>query len=417
MSLSSLSLGDKYALYLDSLAAHIRPRWQIVVNNVLTSSSYSTLSSYFSSLSSSSSLPTPILITLFLTLATTIIIIMAWHSPLTNLLRRSPYTSVANPPFISDQDYSYISPDEADAHRPRYEPNRRYGSDSASDAEDTQPDTLLLKHRKHTYELHFPAYAINDGTLTVGQLRQRAAEVTRTRDPHRIVLLYKGEILHRDDVPCRAEGLKQDSEVLCVVSEVEPGQGTPSEGSDVDIPVRGVNNGGGHNGGGVAVDGAGQQQQQQPPPPQTRTRNRTRNKNKKKLVKKEKEKEKAKKDANTATPPTEPARPAPTTSGSSSMPPPAPNLKNFSTAREQVEALRDYLRRELVPPCEAYARSPPQEEKARVFENRKLSETILAQVILKADGIEPSGDGETRAARKALINEAQAALGLLDRVG
>ncbi|PKY04203.1 hypothetical protein P168DRAFT_281850 [Aspergillus campestris IBT 28561] len=333
---------------------------------------------------------------------------MSWHSPLTNFLRRTPstpYTTVPNnPPYISDQDYSYISPDDS----ARYE-RTRYAADSAaaSEEEDNQPDTLLLKHRKNTYELHFPAYAISDGTLTVGQLRKRAAEVTRTRDPSRIVLLYKGEILQRDAVPCCAEGLKQDSEVLCVVSEVEVGEGSPRVGVGVEGGAGGV-------AGGVANDGAEQQQQQQQ---QTRTRNRNRNKNKKKLAKKEKEK--SKKD--TTTVPTEAARPTPTPttggSGSSTMPPPSPNLKNYPTARDQVEALREYLRRELVPPCEAYARSPPTEEKARAFENRKLSETILAQVILKADGIEPSGDAETRTARKALINEAQAALGLLDRVG
>ncbi|PLB33104.1 BAG family molecular chaperone regulator [Aspergillus candidus] len=415
MSLSSSSLGDKYALYLDSLAAHIRPRWQSVLNQVLTSSSssLSTLDSYLLFLSESSSLTIPIIVTILLAsilLIIIIIITMSWHSPLTNFLRRTPntnntpYTTVPhNPPYISPDDYSYISPDEAGT---RYE-RTRYAADSASDDDgDNQPDTLLLKHRKNTYELHFPAYAISDGTLTVGQLRKRAAEVTRTRDPNRIVLLYKGEILHKDAVPCCAEGLKQDSEVLCVVSEVEMGEGTPS-GSDVDVAV-----GGSKTAGGVANDGAEQQQQQQQQ--QTRTRNRNRNKNKKKLAKKDKEK--GKKD--TTTVPTEPARPAPTTTtGSSTMPPPSPNLKNYPTARDQVEALRDYLRRELVPPCEAYARSPPTEEKARVFENRKLSETILAQVILKADGIEPSGDAETRTARKALINEAQAALGLLDRVG
>lgn len=74
-----------------------------------------------------------------------------------------------------------------------------------------------------------------------------------------------------------------------------------------------------------------------------------------------------------------------------------------------------YLRTELLPLCEAYVAHPPTDPKARDFEHKKLSETILAQVILKADGIEPDGDEIARNARKALVKEAQAALNRLDQ--
>jgi hypothetical protein len=59
---------------------------------------------------------------------------------------------------------------------------------------------------------------------------------------------------------------------------------------------------------------------------------------------------------------------------------------------------------------------PPTDPKKREFEHKKLSETILAQIMLKADGIVPDGNVTIRNARKALIKEAQANLDRLDQV-
>lgn len=98
------------------------------------------------------------------------------------------------------------------------------------------------------------------------------------------------------------------------------------------------------------------------------------------------------------------------------MPPPSPNIKNLG-ALEQVSALLGYLKQELVPLCDEYVADPPSDPKKREFEHKKLSETILAQIMLKADGIVPDGDATIRNARKALIKEAQANLDRLDQVG
>ena len=75
-----------------------------------------------------------------------------------------------------------------------------------------------------------------------------------------------------------------------------------------------------------------------------------------------------------------------------------------------------YLQRVLIPMCEEYIANPPAEPKKREFEYRKLGETILTQIIMKADGIVPDGDVDVRNARKALIREAQATLKRLDEV-
>jgi hypothetical protein len=92
-------------------------------------------------------------------------------------------------------------------------------------------------------------------------------------------------------------------------------------------------------------------------------------------------------------------------------------MKTLKTPLEQVNALTEYFQRELLPLCDEYLADPPTDPKKREFEYRKLSETILAQVMLKADGIEPDGNETVRNARKALIKEAQASLNRLDQVG
>ncbi|KAL8865270.1 MAG: hypothetical protein Q9198_009404, partial [Flavoplaca austrocitrina] len=138
--------------------------------------------------------------------------------------RYSPFaaTPTQAPPTVTEADYHYLGPEDIDPptqHRndgynfPAPAPHRITRTDSNT------PDILVLKHRSTTYPLHFPAYAIADGDITVGEVRRLAARETKTEDPYRIKLLYKGKILRDDALPCREEGLKQNSEIMCVVSE------------------------------------------------------------------------------------------------------------------------------------------------------------------------------------------------------
>ena len=77
--------------------------------------------------------------------------------------------------------------------------------------------------------------------------------------------------------------------------------------------------------------------------------------------------------------------------------------------------LISYFRSELIPFCDDYVNNTPTDPKVRDFEHKRLGETILTQVILKADGVEPDGDSEARNARRALIKETQAVLARLDQ--
>lgn len=95
-----------------------------------------------------------------------------------------------------------------------------------------------------------------------------------------------------------------------------------------------------------------------------------------------------------------------------SMPPIAPGL-NFAASYESVRALSFYFKITLLPLCNDYVRNIPSDRKSREFEHKKLSETILAQVLLKADRLQ-ANDETTRVARRKLIKEAQSTLDKLD---
>lgn len=60
--------------------------------------------------------------------------------------------------------------------------------------------------------------------------------------------------------------------------------------------------------------------------------------------------------------------------------------------------------------------NPPSVKKDRDFEYKKLSEGILAQVILKLDEVQ-SEDAAVKARRKELVKETQQMLSRLDEVG
>jgi BAG domain len=339
--------------------------------------------------------------------------LMAWRSYVGG--RYSPFTSTAprSPPQVTESDYHYIGPDDI------VDPPREYrgATNQGPPLDDaSQPDILILRHRGTTYPLHFPAYVIGEGILRVGELRRYAAEKTGTADPRRIKLLYKGKQLKDDAVACREEGLKQNSELMCVVSETPVTRAGSSDESESasDSDFRTARTGRSRSTAGidaprVNVDG-------------TIINDSPRRKHKTERTSSRKHKDEDGYLHPTGTPVGEPKSASrPTTPASSTTAPPPPPKPQPSpgpkTPIDQLAAIGDTFRTTWVPVTEKFIANPPADQKARTQEYTRLSECILAQIIFKLDGVDTEGDADARAMRKGIIKETQALLGRLDAVG
>ncbi|KAJ5961323.1 Zinc finger C2H2 [Penicillium vulpinum] len=114
-----------------------------------------------------------------------------------------------------------------DADENEHDGSEHYGSES----DESEPDVIALIHCGAIYPLLFRAH-INDGVLTVRDLRLEAARKVGSPFPNLIRLMYKENLLKDDKQTCKAEGLRHYSQVLCVVSEI--GTDTLSDSSDYE---------------------------------------------------------------------------------------------------------------------------------------------------------------------------------------
>ena len=117
-------------------------------------------------------------------------------------------------PDCSSSLVDFIHLDDGDLHYEDSEDNIR--------DHNLDPDVLVLRHKGMTYPLYFPAYSIAE-VLKIGQLRRQAAEAVSCNDTRRVDLAYKGRKLCDDSKQCREEGLKMNSEIMCMVlNEPQP---------------------------------------------------------------------------------------------------------------------------------------------------------------------------------------------------
>jgi hypothetical protein len=302
--------------------------------------------------------------------ATFLFLIMSWSSRFSNLGRFSPFTR--SPPqgstIVSDADFSYITTEDLKRHQQQ----GGHAPEDLGPARDT--DMLSLRNKGQSYPVHFPAYSMAKGELSVGQVREQAGKKIGV-DARRVKLIFQGKNLKDDSKQCRQEGLKHESQILLTIGDI-----TSASASDDEDGTDGVDD---------SAD------------PDSAKRRRNRNKNKKRRNKP--------KNSGTSTPDASnlgvPLPHAQNSRAPSPRPPQSP-LEKIASLRETLYSWDKDV--------STFEHTPPAEPAKRDFEGKRLSESILTQVLLKTDAIETEGDPDARAKRKELVRETQEMLKRVD---
>lgn len=319
-----------------------------------------------------------------------------WTSRFGNLGRFSPFTrsptNAGGSTKVSDADFSYITADDLRKHQAEAgrasDPRERAPSPPIDYGPARDTDVVILRNKRKEYAVHFAAYSIAKGELTVATLRDAATKKLGLADARRMKLIYKGRVLKDDERQCRQEGMRDGSEVMCSVADVSA-SATESDDDEYDTAD--------------GIDG-------QPDGDGTRRR-RNRGKKTKKRNKRE-----AAQNSGTSTPdPRNLDVPPRSGAPSSRAQSPRSGTQTPQTPMDKLNALHAKLQT-YIPDCENFMRHPPTEPAKKEFEHKKLSETILTQVLLQLDGVETEGDADARARRKELVKETQRVLQDLDGV-
>lgn len=289
-------------------------------------------------------------------------------------------------PPVTEEDYSYITTEDLKRHEMDDKYSRAPAAYTRSNAGPSlvidDDDILLIKNKGVTYPEHFPAYSIGDGKLLVGDVRERVQMIMKLSDrrTRKIKLLYKGRQLKDDDEPVCNYNVKNNSEILVVLPEENADDDSNSDSSE-EVVVVGREDG-------------------------ERSK---KSKNKKRKGKK--------KSGRSSTSPRDSNLEVPNGGGGGDSRAPSPAAGGNATASvavEKLNAINSHFTTKLLPLCVQFTASPPSDPKKRADEHRKLSETIMQQVLLKLDEVETNGEEEARARRKELVRVVQEVLKGLD---
>jgi hypothetical protein len=286
----------------------------------------------------------------------------------------SPYGAMPGVPHIDEADFSYITSQDLDDPTLAVPVDDLHHSRSYAPASpNPDDDVLIIKNRGIIYPAHFPAYSIGDGKLIVEDVRERVGLLMdlsdRTR--RRVKLLYKGKQLKDPRAPVREYGCKNKSELLAVVPEGDDGGSSLSDEEMVVVSDKD-----------------------------------SKSKRKRKRRSKKKTDPLGSPEGNSTT--------SPRDSNSNFEVPNSPSSVASSGAMRVLDELSHEFKTKWQPLCLQYTASPPDEDKKRIDEHRKLSESVMQHILLKLDGVETDGVPEIRARRKELVRQVQEILKELD---
>ncbi|RKF73255.1 hypothetical protein GcM1_245153 [Golovinomyces cichoracearum] len=273
----------------------------------------------------------------------------------------SPFGSKASLPNVTEDDYSYITSADIKSPERTYDPSQK---PQFSSGIETKEDILVVRSKGVNYPIKFPANSIEEGKLQVRDVKNRLASIMELKEvvDHDIKLLYKGQDLNDNSKSCRDYGLKSHSEILCTLDESPNILDNPC---DVSENMEG-----------------------------TKKKQKKRGKKGKKAALKNKESDIFHQNAAIN------VRPA--------------SIQKPQGPMDKLNALSDHFRSNILPLCNQFNAAPPPDTKKREFEHKKLSETIMNEVLLKLDAVEVEGDNESREFRRSLVREVQGILNDLD---
>lgn len=282
-------------------------------------------------------------------------------------------------PAVTEDDFSYITSEDLETsgveHRPKHD------TEASED-----PDVLQIRSKGKTYFENFPAYSIGDGQVLVADLQERIQLLMKLSEKQakRMRLLYKGRQLKDLDKPVRDYGVKNNSEVLVILGDVAADDSSDDDSEEI-----------------VVID--------EP---------RKKSKKKKSKSKKNRGGERSPPDTSLEVPSDADHRP-----GSSSRTQ-SPSASGFSGASsgsavqggpvDKINNIGQHFTEKLLPLALQFTASPPTDPKKREDEHRRISETVMQQVILKLDGIDTEGQDEARAKRRELVRYVQGVLKDMD---
>jgi hypothetical protein len=333
----------------------------------------------------------------------------------------SPYTSHIVEPSARNLSghFEYIDAD----HDMLHDPHRASTARLPNDVEDPDaPDIVHARYMASMIPVKFPAYAISEEKALVGQLREAVARYLQT-DPRRVRLVYKKRDLKHDSWPLRRYNMKQNSECAAIVTE-----------SLLDYNDKDSHSSSGEDSGTAAsqnprrrpraASSVRHRSDEQIPQQSTPTSSSFLHPNGHvpSSTASERQSRGSERQSSPGLRPEadarayrrEPSR----NRGGSPHPAPAPSIPpaDPNTPLGKLQTLSDVFHERWLPLCRQFISNPPSDPQARNKEYRKLSESLMTHIFLKADAIEVNSP-ETRSFRKSLINEANETVRRLDALG